>query len=190
MPGTTRDLLEQGRDAIRDVEEHLKRLLLKAVEETHHDSVAELNEYVRDLRRVLDKDRGSSTLRDATVDISSSPNGYPKFFKSNDKLVMIGWSKKGRTEYKHEAPKSLLHLLVISLVGGSSNGEFVPIDDLLALKDPETGAEFPQYQIRVFVRWLRNIGIVTKQGHRGYSIRDSDGVESTVKSCWRRLRSR
>ena len=190
MPSTTRDLLEQGREAIRGLEEQLRRLLIKAVEDNAFDAVAELNDYIRDLRRVLDKDRGSSTSRNGTVDVAPSPSAFPKFYKSNDKLVMIGWSKKGKTEYRHEAPRSVLHVLVSSLIGNSSNGEPVPIDGLLALEDPDTGDVIPQYQIRVFIRWLRNTGIVTKHGHQGYSIKGSDDVESIVKGCWRRLRSR
>ena len=170
---TTKPLLEQGRDVIRRAEEALRSFLLKAVDEGDYDSVAKLNEYAKQLRDVLDHAGDSSVMKDATVNIAASGTEYPKFFKSNDKLIMIGWSKKGQTEYKHESPKSILELLVSTLQSGTTNRDAIPMDKLLPLKDPETDTEFPQYQVRLFLRWLRNIGIVTKHGHQGYSIKNT-----------------
>jgi hypothetical protein len=190
MAATTRNPFEQSRDIIRRAEEDLRGLLLKAVDEGDYDSVTKLNEYAKELRNLLDKTCGSSTLREATADIAPSTTGYPKFFKANDKLIMVGWSKKGGTEYKHEASKAILQSLVSALVNGSSNHDFVPIDKLIPLKDPETGAEFPQYQVRAFLRWLRHIEIVTKHGHQGYSIKQSGDLQSTINSAWRRLGGR
>ena len=187
---TTKPLLEQGRDVIRGAEEALRTFLLKAVDEGDYDSVTKLNEYAKQLRDVLDNARDSSTMKDATVNTTASATEYPKFFKSNDKLIMIGWSKKGQTEYKHESPKSILELLVSTLQSGMANRDAVPMDELLPLKDPETDTEFPQYQIRLFLRWLRHIGIVSKHGHRGYSIKNSPDLQSTINANWRRLASR
>jgi ankyrin repeat protein len=194
MPGmtksTARSLIEQGADVIRRAEEELRTLLLKAVDEGDYDAVTKLNEYAKELRDVLDKAACPSTAKDATANTTLSPTEYPKFFKTNDKLTMIGWSKKGQTEYKHEAPRSILEILVSALLDRSVNRESVPIDELLPIRDPETNTEFPQYQVRLFLRWLRHIGIVTKHGHQGYSIRKTADLQSTVNAGWRRLGSR
>jgi hypothetical protein len=187
---TTNPLLEQGRDVIRGAEEALRGFLLKAVDEGDYDSVTKLNEYAKQLRDVLVNAGDSSAMKDVAVNIAASATEYPKFFKSNDKLIMIGWSKKGQTEYKHESPKSILELLVLALQSGMANRVAIPMDELLPLKDPETDTEFPQYQVRLFLRWLRHIGIVTKHGHQGYSIKSTSDLQSTINASWRRLASR
>jgi hypothetical protein len=103
---------------------------------------------------------------------------------------MIGWSKKGGSEYKHEAPKSVLDVLVSALDKACRDREAVPIDEILPLKDPETGTDYPEYYARCFLRWLRHIEIVTKHGHQGYSIKKAADLGSTINSHWKRLGNR
>ncbi|MCM3903961.1 MAG: hypothetical protein ND866_19850, partial [Pyrinomonadaceae bacterium] len=53
---------------------------------------------------------------------SSKPEGYPKFFRSEDELVKIGWSKREREEYQHKAPYKVLNLLVRRLATVGAGG--------------------------------------------------------------------
>jgi len=187
MP-TPRDWLEQGLVIIHEAEDKMRQLLLDAVQEGDYESVPRLNHYAIELRAIVDNTDDATLSTNRSNDAAASTSEYPKFFRHDDKLIMIGWSKKGRTEYKHEAPKTLLKVLVSVLSSTCSTGETITFDKLLPLIiDPKTGGPFPAYNIRSFLRWLRTIGIVTKYGHSGYSIETSQDLESTINSHWRRL---
>ena len=186
MP-TNNDWLEQGLLIIREAEEKLRGVLSKAAAEGDYDAIPRLNECAKRLSEIVEKPSDVRTSTHESNGRGSLPTKYPKFFRRDNKLVMVGWSKKGSTEYKHEAPRTVLDKLVSALASVCSNQESVPFKELPLLEDPETGVAFPQYYVRTFLRWLRTIGVIEKNGHQGYSIAKSINPESTINLHWRRL---
>jgi hypothetical protein len=188
MHTTERSLLDQGTGIVREAEEKMRGLLMKAVEERDDEAIPKLYECAKELRAISEKTDATTIATVRSDEIAPTMSEYPKFFRHDDKLVMIGWSKKGRTEYKHEAPRIVLKVLVSVLSSNCSAQEPITFDKLLPLiTDPKTGGVFPAYYVRSFLRWLKTIGIVTKYGHSGYSIENSQELETTINSHWRRL---
>ena len=101
---------------------------------------------------------------------------------------MLGWSPKTKTEYEHKAPRIVLDRLVDILVGYLPEGEPASIDKIKQhLAVDEGDSEFPEYFLRAFLRWLKAIGLITKHGHQGYSIKNADNFKEMVNSSWKKL---
>jgi hypothetical protein len=113
---------------------------------------------------------------------------YPRFFKSGNRLVKVGWSKKDRTEYEHKCPRNVLSALISSFLSTRSNGKRFSMDDVLPLTDPIDGSELPTYQIYVALAWLKSIGLVEQHGRQGYSIRKGINLSAKVDDAWNSLR--
>jgi len=116
------------------------------------------------------------------------PKGeYPKFTRCSDHLVKIGWSKKGRAEYEHKAPRGVVDALIAAIVRRSGNGKLFTVEDLLPLKDTREGSEIPGYQAYVALAWLKSAGLVKQHGRQGYSVRKATQLAEEVTSSWLRL---
>lgn len=92
---------------------------------------------------------------------------YPRFERSGDMLVKIGWSKKGRTEYEHRAPCEAARRFAQVLGAAVGDGKTFAMENLLPVQDA-AGEELPNYQIYLTLAWLRDLGIVEKKGREGY----------------------
>ena len=192
MPG----LLERSQAVISSAEIGLRELLSEAASEGDYEAVARIVESAKDLAAAGEKlstgnvPTNGHAAGTATPTVGN-PMGYPKFFRSADhKLVMLGWSKKGSTEYEHRAPRNVLNQLVSALRDTAPAGEPVTIDHLLPMLTGDDGAALPQYYGRTFLRWLRAIGLVKKHGHAGYTVVDPTNFEREAAAYWRRLASR
>ena len=188
MPDANPDYSEQSRNIMLQAETALRELLTEAAANGDYDAVAKIMAYAREVKRLVDGLANGAKM-DGTVQATNQVYlDYPKFYRTSDnKLVMIGWSKKSRTEYEHKAPKSVLEQLSATLKEGSSNSEPVPIDKILQRLKSKSGSTLPEYFARTYLRWLRSIGLVAKHGHQGYSIKNPDNFDSVVSSHWKRL---
>jgi hypothetical protein len=100
---------------------------------------------------------------------------------------MVGWSKKHGANYTHVAPRSALDALLEKLADPTDPEGYLATSEILPLLDPETEEPFPEYHGRTFLRWLRTIGVVVKNGRRGYALRTDVDYESIIESHWRKL---
>ena len=164
------DYFEKGLTIIRDAENSLRSLLSQAAEIGDYDSVAKITARPKAIGEIAAKLSGAERHDDATHASNQNSGDYPKFYRSSDnKLVVIGWSKTTETEYEHKAPKIVLEKLVAALLDYSPKGNPASLEKIKPYLTDEQGSDFPEYYVRAFLRWLRVIGLITKQGHQGYS---------------------
>jgi hypothetical protein len=117
---------------------------------------------------------------------SSKLEGYPRFFRSADDLVKIGWSKRERAEYQHKAPQSVLALLIRKLAVAGAGGRMFTANDLFPLTT-DHGIEIPIYQAYLCLAWLRNEGLIQPHGRQGYTVNDEEKLGPAVDDHWQRL---
>lgn len=126
-----------------------------------------------DVRRVRDLPR-------------SKRDSYPKFQIDGDKLVKIGWSQRDRRAYEHRAPKAVVAQVCEALSRRSARGRRFRMEEVL----PELGAEMapiPSYQAYVTLAWLRNEGVVERDGKDGYRVRNGPLSNERLEKLWNSL---
>jgi len=112
---------------------------------------------------------------------------YPKFFRSDDELVKVGWSKKNKKEYRHTAPRRLALPLAQGIVQAGGAGGKVVTDDFFPLEDPKDHSEVPSYQTYIVLAWLVEAGIVEKHGRQGYTLSNQGSFENQIEERWAKL---
>jgi hypothetical protein len=189
--------LEQARQFVSEAEKSVRGLLVEVAEQGDYEALERVTTVAKGLRRVRMEMESPPPAPARPTGPAPSPEGprlraqaaYPLFFRTGgDKLRMIGWTKNG--EYTHDAPKVALEVLVDTLVQAGGLEEPVPLREILPeLVHPETGQEFPDYHSRTFMRWLRTIKAVEKEGHKGYYFAKGIGDDPwpTIEDHWNRL---
>ncbi len=109
---------------------------------------------------------------------------YPKFAREKHVLIKVGWSKKGRKEYEHRAPKHLLDLLTSSIQHLAVNDARFTVEQLLPLIDLEDETETPSYQTYLCIAWLREHNLLEQHGRQGYSVPHGADLGSRVEKAW------
>ena len=198
--------IEQGKIVLRTTEKQLRELVAEAVNKGEYDAVLTLTKWASQLARLVNgrvskpagngdasraspqkKPRQTTATRKARTRKAAATNGYPKFLRSGNDLVKIGWSKKSKEEYQHRAPRAVLSLLAESLREAGSNGNLVNAHDLMPLEDPETSSEIPSYQVYLCLAWLRQDGLVEQQGRQGYTVPRANELPELVDGIWEKL---
>jgi hypothetical protein len=190
-------------EAIRlldDCEKSLRQLMSEAATEGDYGSVGRINELAKaivalaaDGRPRPHEDRTSSGNVPGDATRLSGPAArkeriYPQFFRKGDELVKVGWSKKGRSEYNHRAPRRAVIATAIAIRHAGAKGKLFNGDALLPLKDPGEGSMLPSYQAYVALAWLKHLGIVEQHGHRGgYTAATGKETDNTIATAWPEL---
>jgi hypothetical protein len=189
--------LEQARQFVSEAEKSVKGLLVRVAEQGDYDSLERVTAVARGLQRIRMETESTPPRPSRPTGFAPSPDvpragaqvAYPLFFRTGgDKLRMIGWTKNG--EYTHEAPRVVLDVMVDTLRDAGGLEEPIPLGEILPqLVHPETGQEFPEYHSRTFMRWLRTINVVKRDGHKGYYFAKSVGDDPwpTIEDHWNRL---
>ncbi|MFN9371247.1 MAG: hypothetical protein ACK6D3_05110 [Planctomycetaceae bacterium] len=190
-------MLSKARSALEECEERLRVLLAEAAASGQYDALETITEWARTLGRLREggeKEPVSSARDDAELLVAPRVVGkrlkarqaYPRFTRSRNELVKIGWSKKDKKEYVHRAPWGVVELLCQRLNDWDSK-EFTS-DDILPLVAVD-GVEVPSYQVYLCLAWLRELGLITKEGRQGYFV--PRGVDVTVECAkvWKILPS-
>lgn len=109
---------------------------------------------------------------------------YPKFFRRGDDLVKVGWSKKGRREYSHRAPRSAVDAVAVAIRRVGAKGKMFNGDALLPLQDG-SGSDVPVYQAYVALAWLKQLGILNQHGVRsGFTLVDPASIDHMISASW------
>lgn len=112
---------------------------------------------------------------------------YPRFIQVNGDLVKVGWSKSAAKEYEHKAPREVLGVVADALkVQRLDNGELRPPQEFLPLSNAD-GGQIPDYQSYLCLAWLRDIGVVERQGRHGYSVPDIAEIDAKIADAWDQL---
>ena len=131
--------------------------------------------------------RGINTSDTRRVQRSPAKREYPKFFKQDNQLVKIGWSRTTKGEYEHKAPRRVVDALTATIARRSRKGKLFTVEDLLPLKDLQDHSEIPSYQAYVVLAWLKRGGLVKQHGRRGYSVRNSSRLADAAITSWQQL---
>jgi hypothetical protein len=114
---------------------------------------------------------------------------YPKFERTDDRLIKVGWSKKDRAIYEHRASIAAVMAITRQFEASMGKDGYLRMDDTLpaSLSD---GTEVPSYQAYLVLAWLRYMGAIEKQGNDGYKLvrtsLDADDVEEIWQQTARR----
>lgn len=200
-------IIQRTENSLAETERTLVGLANEAGAARDYDQAASLIELARKIKQLGEQFRGTASKvaeapnpLGASLKIQRAPGSklpirsrnklgqYPRFVREGESLVKIGWSKSQRAEYEHKSPKRLLAVLCESLT--SANGKRVLMDKVLPLKDPVTGAAFPDYQSYVCLAWLKTAGLVTQHGRQGYSLPKGIELGKSVEAHWANLLSR
>jgi hypothetical protein len=168
------DVRARAYDCLAKAEKELRDLLIKAVQDGDYNATSDLNQAAQDVARVARPLAGTKGAeRGAGV--------YPKYYRLGQRLVLTGKSKKRPNElYQHKAPKEVLDKLVAALL--RSKEPITPTEVLVTeLHD------YPAYQPTTCLRWMKDLGLVKRYGHKGYKVLAPDQFEVSVATHWERL---
>jgi len=201
----TRETVAAGAiEVLQSSEATMQSLLSEAAGSGNYSDVEWLTrcaKQLRDMRELAERMReGQSTngtrVAEAHGHTRSAPHanrratrrragraGYPRFLRTDDQLVKIGWSKKKRSEYIHKAPRERVFAVVEAVAAAGGNGAVMSTEDLLAIQD-ESGEEIPQYQTYLALAWLRSQGVIRRHGRTGYKIEDHDRALGGFGKLW------
>lgn len=205
------DSIAKTRELLGHTESKLVGLSAEATAQRDYDMAGRLLATAQTIKRLLEQYGPSDDAPHATtngitgakVSVAAENSGpklatnsrrkakrlgtYPRFFRSGDKLVKVGWSKKDKAEYDHKCPKSVLSCLVSSFLSIGGRSKRFSMDEVLPLSDPADGSELPTYQIYVALAWLRSVGLVEQHGRQGYSVRKGQHLSTKVEEEWNNL---
>ena len=200
-------IIQRTESLLAETERNLVGLANEAGAARDYDQAASLIELARKIKQLGEAFRGAApkvaeahNLLDSFKELGPAAEfkvpirgrnklgQYPKFVREGENLVKIGWSKSQRAEYEHKSPKRLLAVLCESLM--SANGKRIMMDKVLPLKDPATGAAFPDYQSYVCLAWLKFGGLIIQHGRQGYSLPKGIELEKSVETLWANLLTR
>lgn len=123
---------------------------------------------------------------DATGRRSSKASQYPKFARSDNRLVKTGWSKKNREEYEHRVPREAVEAFARSLWSNMEPGRPFTMEEVLPVYDA-SGDKLPDYQVYLALAWLRNEDAIRKVGRNGYVLSIPTMDSEMFDTLWNRL---
>lgn len=196
-------MLSEAKNVIRNCEERLRRLVAEAAASGQYDDVEVITEWARTLNRLIAtshaQENPAATADSQEIFVSeggtTAPNrhppsksrtAYPRFARTQNELVKIGWSKKERKEYIHRAPWGVVELLCQRLIKWG-NKEFTTEDILPLLWEDDV--EVPSYQSYLCLAWLRDKGLIHREGRQGYVIPQGIDVVLESSRAWKNLPS-
>lgn len=202
--------IQTATDILKQAEEKLAALAAKASSAREYETASGVLRLALDVKELADQAQAltagdapeppapasdarlpgpASADRAAKAPRRRRKGAYPKFLRRGDDLIKIGWSKAGKKEYRHKAPKHVLDVLVKKLETLGKSGRTFTMEELLPLADAD-GNELPAYQTYVWLAWLRSTGLVKQHGRQGYSVRSGDLSTSKLVSHWERIAER
>jgi hypothetical protein len=193
-------------------EKGLRDLLAKAAAEGEYADIIQLTSWAKVVHGLVGDAKsergtpGSSALRAPNGRLESFPmpgeprkvrkgpqrsrstklDGYPKFFRSTDELVKVGWSKREKAEYQHRAPYGVLSLLIRKLALAGAGGRMFTANDVFPL-NTDHGTEIPIYQGYLCLAWLRSEGLIQPHGRQGYTVSNEEKLVAAVDDHWQSL---
>ena len=173
---------------MQSCEHELRELAAQAVKDGDYAAVRRITDWAETIRTLMPdvsadgagRKRGASPRRPRI-----GAGKYPRFFRSKDQLVKVGWSKKTKDEYHHYAPRRVVDALVESVKLACAGGSVFASNDVLPLRDESVNGSFPDYQVYLALAWLRQSGLIESKGRRGaYTLQSDEPIASAVAGAW------
>jgi hypothetical protein len=113
---------------------------------------------------------------------------YPRFFRRQDLLVKVGWSKSESAEYEHKAPRPVVDAVArrISRAGSRSQTPFTA-ESLSDVHRQDDDTEIPGYQLYLCLGWLKQLKLIRQHGRQGYSLARGGDFSAAVERAWKDL---
>jgi hypothetical protein len=196
------ETLNRAKAVVEKAEKELRHLLSEAASAGDYDCLVTLTDWARQLAAI--PEQSTSPVKETPANGSAAaPNGrrsraganrrpsrkreYPKFVRTKNDLVKIGWSKSEKSTYEHKAPKSVVGLLAHALVRAGQDGRQFSMDDVLPLKPSAGDSEVPSYQAYLAMAWFRVETLVKQHGRQGYSVPAGINLPDEAERRWGNL---
>ena len=179
--------------AVSDVEERVRRILVREAEGGRYDGI----EFARlvGLRLKELRDLANPTPvreTEASMDPSprirlvspSRPRGkYPSFEVADEALTKIGWAKKKKAEYVQHVPRTTFDQVTKALadLAAEDPGPIVT-ERILAKVDALSPQSIPTYQTYTVLNFLRTKNVL-RAARRGEHLLPAD-VEAQAQAAW------
>ncbi len=115
---------------------------------------------------------------------------YPQFFRHDNQLIRLAWSRGQRKEYVHKAPYVVLKALAKAMAEQGTDGRVFSTDNFLPLHEKTGGDAVPIYQAYVGISLLKQSGLIDQHGRQGYSIPRLADFKDAVEAVWKKLPER
>lgn len=193
---------------IRDTESGIRALVEAALAERHYEDVSYLASLASSLSGLTKTADSRDVLEtQSTVSLSkveqsasllptqekqfagSKPSKapfrkvYPIFEREGDRLVKVGWSKKDRAAYEHRVPRNVVRIVAEALAAAMTEHPSLRMDQVLPIRDGN-GAEVPSYQAYLVLAWLRDLGVIVRQGNDGYALAQGRSDLDDIDELW------
>jgi hypothetical protein len=178
-------------------ESELRQIMADAAVSAEYRAVSEMAGVGAEIARLR---RQFSTEADAPINPAPEPLAgerkpvgtrskppYPRFFRSGDSLVKVGWSKTNKAEYEHKAPRSVL-LALTDALETHHNGGLFSTDQIFPLRQ-SNGDDVPDYQSYLCLAWLSYLGVVQREGRQGYRL-IRQAPAKIVTEAWKTIKER
>lgn len=180
--------MDKTRKILKEAEESLRALVTGAAAEGEYDAVVELARTARAIEALWVNSESESENVTSKGAISrprsqGTRKTYPEFFRANEFLVKVGWSKRHRAEYEHRAPRGALMALASVLEKRRKHSNRFLTDDIFPLQDLKSDP-IPGYQGYVCLAWLVSVGAVERQGRQGYRIVEQRPLRDLIDEQW------
>jgi hypothetical protein len=207
--GTT--FMKQAYGILRDAEVKLCELIPKALAGRRDEEAGQLMELARLLadarcsraepgpgephgtgtRAGPETPRGPCTERKRKAKPGRKASPYPKFFREGNALLKLGWSRRGRTEYEHRAPREAVLMVAARVAEVASTTSRFTVEDLGDVRTAQGEEPISGCQVYLCIAWFRRAGLVVQHGRRGYSLPIAPAkLPAKVGSAWGELRER
>lgn len=198
-------IIEDAVSLLRDTERKLRAMLSSAATCGDYASVLQIASWAQGLTALMNG-RGPKTVATSggelprksinatntsvqTRSFRRPGTEYPQFFRHDDQLIRLAWSRGKRREYVHKTPYVVLKMLTKAMAEQGADGRVFSTDDFLPLEDKAAGA-VPNYQAYVGIALLKQSGLIDQHGRQGYSIPRLAEFENAVDAVWKKLPER
>jgi hypothetical protein len=189
-----------------ETEAALASLAAEASNARNYDAASDALELARDVKRLAERTTSTPTglgngqsarSNEATRDASRLENRghrsvrrlgvYPTFYRVDDYLVKVGWSKSDKSEYEHKCPKAGLLTLIDALQRAGARGRRFTMERVFSLLEVKGASELPSYQVYVGLAWLKANGLIAQHGRQGYTLVDAQALPQSAEASWNGL---
>lgn len=200
-------ILEDALDLLHDTEKKLREMVSTAATSGDYTSVMQIASWAQAVRILLNgrgtkpasagggklfrpNGKNSKELSFAIRSARRVGTEYPQFFRHDDQLVRLAWSRGQRKEYVHKAPYAVLRALAKAMAEQGADGRVFSTDNFLPLQDKTGGEAIPNYQAYVGISLLKQSGLIDQHGRQGYSIPRLGDFQDAIETVWKKLPER
>jgi len=126
--------------------------------------------------------RNVAELSDKPILATDRPS-YPQFQRDGSRLIKIGWSTKEKKPYEHRVERDSVTTIARTIADKFRSKRPIKLEKILPIRNHD-GAEIPNYQAYLVLKWLQQFSIVERRGQDGYVLRDENLETSKLEEIW------